>query len=144
MVTLEVKQLAEKRMYAEAETNPQVDILWHTVPFGQRTPTRWTFWRRSFRPAPAGSTRGWCWAAASPPKLWAGQDSREVGGLLQRQRRGQGRPHAARRSSRAIYDELEKLKKEDVPPEELQKVKNNFAAGEYRRLHVEHARSCSS
>jgi predicted Zn-dependent peptidase len=33
-----------------------------------------------------------------------------------------------------IYIELEKLKHEPVPPEELQKVKNNFAAGEYRRL----------
>jgi predicted Zn-dependent peptidase len=36
VVTLEVKQPAEKRMNAEAETNPQVDILWHTVPFGHR------------------------------------------------------------------------------------------------------------
>src|SRR5262249_450344 len=36
VVTLEVKQEAEKRMYAEAETNPQVDIQWHTVPFGHR------------------------------------------------------------------------------------------------------------
>jgi len=36
VVTLEVKQNAEKRMYAEAETNPQVDILWHTVAFGHR------------------------------------------------------------------------------------------------------------
>jgi len=34
--TLEVKQVAEKRMNAEAETNPQVDILWHTVPFRHR------------------------------------------------------------------------------------------------------------
>jgi len=34
----------------------------------------------------------------------------------------------------AIYAELDKLKNEDVPPEELQKVKNNFAAGEYRKL----------
>src|SRR4051812_29340677 len=33
VVTLEVKQAAEKRMYAEADANPQVDILWHTVPF---------------------------------------------------------------------------------------------------------------
>ena len=32
-MTLEVKQLAEKRMNAEAEANPQVDILWHSVPF---------------------------------------------------------------------------------------------------------------
>src|SRR5207237_4408676 len=36
VVTLEIKQLAEKRMYAEAEANPQVDIQWHTVPFGHR------------------------------------------------------------------------------------------------------------
>src|SRR5256714_444506 len=36
VVTIEVKQEAEKRMYAEAEANPQVDIRWHTVPFGHR------------------------------------------------------------------------------------------------------------
>ena len=33
VTTTEVPQLAEKRMNAEAETNPQVDILWRTVPF---------------------------------------------------------------------------------------------------------------
>ena len=33
-----------------------------------------------------------------------------------------------------IYENIEKLKREEVPSEELQKVKNNFAAGEYRRL----------
>src|SRR5260370_42335914 len=36
VATLEVKHLAEKRMYAEADTNPQVDILWHTVPYGHK------------------------------------------------------------------------------------------------------------
>src|SRR5207247_5029660 len=36
VVTLEVKQVAEKRMNAEADTNPQVDIIWHTVPFAHR------------------------------------------------------------------------------------------------------------
>src|SRR6185503_4502527 len=36
VVTLEVKQMAEKRMIAEAEANPQVDILWHTVAFQHR------------------------------------------------------------------------------------------------------------
>ena len=34
----------------------------------------------------------------------------------------------------AIYNEIEKLQKEEVPAQELQKVKNNFAASEYRRL----------
>jgi hypothetical protein len=35
---------------------------------------------------------------------------------------------------KAIYAELEKLKNEDVPEKELQKVKNQFAAYEYRKL----------
>ena len=34
----------------------------------------------------------------------------------------------------AIYAELERLKTEPVPEEELQKVKNMFAAYEYRKL----------
>jgi predicted Zn-dependent peptidase len=33
MVTLEMKQGAEQRMYAEADTQPQVEIRYHTVPF---------------------------------------------------------------------------------------------------------------
>ena len=34
----------------------------------------------------------------------------------------------------AIYAELDKLANTEVPAEELQKVKNNFAAAEYRKL----------
>jgi hypothetical protein len=33
---------------------------------------------------------------------------------------------------RAIYAEMEKLREQEIPAEELQKVKNNFAAGEFR------------
>jgi predicted Zn-dependent peptidase len=33
-----------------------------------------------------------------------------------------------------VYAVLEQIKNEELPLEELQKVKNNFAAGEYRRL----------
>ena len=42
--------------------------------------------------------------------------------------------HKPEEVERGIYDNLEKLKTEIVPPEELQKVKNNFAAAEYRKL----------
>ena len=42
--------------------------------------------------------------------------------------------HTPEEVEQGIYDNLEKLKQEPVPPEELQKVKNNFAAAEYRRL----------
>ena len=34
----------------------------------------------------------------------------------------------------ALYKELDRLKSEDLPAEELQKVKNQFAAQEYRKL----------
>jgi len=34
----------------------------------------------------------------------------------------------------AVYEELERLQKEPVPEEELQKVKNEFKANAYRRL----------
>ena len=36
MVTEEIEQLAERRMTAQADTNPSVQIRWHTVPFAHR------------------------------------------------------------------------------------------------------------
>ncbi len=42
--------------------------------------------------------------------------------------------HTPEEVEQGIYAEIEKLKQTEVPPEELQKVKNNFAANEYRRL----------
>jgi hypothetical protein len=42
--------------------------------------------------------------------------------------------HTPDEVEQAIYREIEKLQQEEVPAKELQKVKNNFAANEYRRL----------
>ncbi|HYG36564.1 MAG TPA: hypothetical protein VEC99_17355, partial [Clostridia bacterium] len=42
--------------------------------------------------------------------------------------------HKPEEVEQGIYAAMEKLKNEEVPAEELQKVKNNFAAAEYRRL----------
>jgi len=42
--------------------------------------------------------------------------------------------HTPEAVEQAIYAELEQLKQADAPADELQKVKNNFAAYEYRRL----------
>src|SRR6185436_16480195 len=43
-------------------------------------------------------------------------------------------PHKPEEVEQALYAEIDRLKDEDVPEQELQKVKNNFAAAEYRRL----------
>jgi predicted Zn-dependent peptidase len=133
VVTLEVKQMAEKRMNAEAEANPQVDITWHSVPFkhrdsyalqilGQILSTRTG---RLYKGLVIGSGVATSAYASQNSQKWAGSFS--AGG----EARDGRKPEEV---EQGIYDAIEKLKKEDVPPEELQKVKNNFAAGEYRRL----------
>jgi predicted Zn-dependent peptidase len=63
--------------------------------------------------------------AATDPRKWAGTfaisaEARE--------------PHTPEEVEEAIYTEIEKLMEELVPDDELQKVKNNYAAYEYRRL----------
>jgi predicted Zn-dependent peptidase len=131
--TLEVKQLAEKRMNAEAETNPQVDILWHTVPFQHRdsyaldilSEILSTRTGRLYKGLVLGSgvaTETWAQPAAMK---WEGYFN--AGGEVKE-------GHTPAEVEQGIYDNLEKLQKEEVPPEELQKVKNNFAAAEYRKL----------
>ncbi len=133
VVTLEVKQMAEKRMDAEADTNPQVDILWHTVAFqhkdsyaleilGQILSTRTG---RLYKNMVLGSGVATEVYADQGSQKWAGYFN--AGGEV---REG----HKPAEVEQAIYENIDKLKTEDVPAEELQKVKNNFAAAEYRRL----------
>lgn len=133
LVTLEVPQLAEKRMYAEADANPQVDINWHTVPaghkdsyaleiFGQILSTRTG---RLYKNLVLGSGVATDTYAEQQPQKWAG--TFDAGGEA---REG----HKPEEVEQGIYEQIEKLKKEEVPAGELQKVKNNFAADQYRRL----------
>jgi predicted Zn-dependent peptidase len=133
VVTLEVKQLAEKRMYAEADTNPQVDIQWHTVAFrhkdsypleilGQILSTRTG---RLYKGLVLGRGVATSANARQRSQKWAGSF-----GIDGEVREG----HTPEELEQGIYEHLDKLKTEEVPAEELQKVKNNFAAAEYRRL----------
>jgi predicted Zn-dependent peptidase len=133
VVTLEVKQPAEKRLYGEAEANPQVDMVWHTVPFGhpdsyalnilaQVLSTRTG---RLYKGLVLGSQLATEASASPSHRRWAG-----IFDISGEAREG----HTPEDVEKGIDAELEKLKQTDVPPEELQKVKNNFAAYEYRRL----------
>ena len=133
VVTLEVKQPAEKRMYGEAEANPQVDMVWHTVPFGHPdsyalnilSQVLSTRTGRLYKGLVLGSQVATELSAAPSHRKWAG-----IFDISGEAREG----HTPEEVERGIDAELEKLKQTDVPPEELQKVKNNFAASEFRRL----------
>ena len=105
VVTLEVKQLAEKRMNAEADTNPQVDIHWHTVPFGHKDSYALEMSRRRFCPrARAGFTRIWCWAAGWRRAVDAGQGSQKWAGYFDAS--GEAKEgHKPEEVEQGIYDE---------------------------------------
>src|SRR6266403_2165801 len=133
VVTLEVKQAAEKRMYAEAEANPQTDMLWHTVPFGHRDSYALEILGQILSTRTGRLYKGLVLGSGVATSVYADQGSQKWAGYFNAG--GEAREgHAPQEVEQGIYAELDKLKNEDVPPEELQKVKNNFAAGEYRRL----------
>jgi predicted Zn-dependent peptidase len=133
VVTLEVKQLAEKRMNAEADTNPQVDILWHTVPFGHKDSYPLEILGQLLSTRTGRLYKGLVMGSGVATEVYADQGSQKWEGYFN----AGGEAREGRKPEeveQGIYENLEKLKNEEVPPEELQKVKNNFAAAEYRRL----------
>jgi predicted Zn-dependent peptidase len=133
VITTEIAQPAEKRMYAEAEANPQVDIVWHTVPFRHKdsyplnilAQVLSTRTGRLYKGLILGSKVATDVSAGPAHQKWAG-----VFNISGEASEG----HTPEDVEQGIYKELDRLKTAEVPPEELQKVKNNFAAGEYRRL----------
>lgn len=133
VLTQEVKQLAEKRMYAEADTNPQVDILWHTVPFGHKDSYALEILGQILSTRTGRLYKSLVLGSGVATEVYADQGSQKWEGYFNAG--GEAREgHRPEEVEQGIYTNLEKLKAEEVPAEELQKVKNNFAAAEYRRL----------
>jgi len=133
VVTLEVKQNAEKRMLAEAEANPRVEIVWKTVAYGHRDSYALNILSQILSTLTGRLYKGLVLGSEVATETAAGVDHRKWAGLLGVEaevREG----HTPEEVEEAIYAELEKLKEEEVPADELQKVKNNFAAAEYRGL----------
>jgi len=137
VVTLEMPQKAEKRFYAEAETNPNVDIYYHTPAFGHKDTyalrvlaqvlhTRTGRLHKQLVLKDKLATDTWAWTRG---RKYAGELN--IGAEV-----AEGR--TLEETEKALYMQLEKLKNEPVPAKEMQKVKNNFAAGEYRRLSSNH------
>lgn len=133
VVTWEPKQQVEKRMYAEAEANPQVDILWHTVPFGHRDAYALEVLAQLLSGRTGRLYKGLVLSNEVATSVYANSDNRRWAGLFNiggeaREGRTPGDVE------QAIYHELQRLQQDEVPAEELQKVKNQFAAAEYRKL----------
>ena len=137
VITQEPKQLAEKRMNAEAETNPQIDILWHTVPFGHKDSYPLQVLAQLLNERTGRLYKAMVLPGPKQPPLatrtGAQQDGRKYAGLfnISAECRDGRRPEEL---EGAVYAVVDRLAREQVPADELQKVKNNFAAGAFRRL----------
>jgi len=133
VVTTEIEQVAEQRMYAEAETNPQVDILWHTVPFKHKDSYALEILAQILSTRTGRLYKALVLGSEVATEVYAAQNSQKWAGAFNAG--GEAKDgHTPQEVEQGIYQVLEDLKRDLVPPDELQKVKNNFAAAEYRRL----------
>lgn len=139
VTTLEMPQLAEKRMIAECDCQPQIEVRYHTVPFGHkdsyplevlaailngRTGRLYNAMIEGLEIASSASAFQSTGALGAPAKL-------EGYFAISAQTKGDARPEDI---EAAWYTELERLQSDEVSERELQKVKNQIAADSFRRL----------
>jgi predicted Zn-dependent peptidase len=133
VVTLEPKQLGEKRFNAEAETSPTVRIWWKTVPFLHKDTAALDLLSDVLNGRTGRLYKGLVLGRQVANEASASIDPRKYAGIFMVETTVKdGKEPAA--AEAAVYEEIEKLQSDPVPPEELQKVKNAFKANSYRRL----------
>jgi len=131
--TREMPQLAEKRMVAFAETNPQVVIRYHSVRDGHVDEPPLVVLGQLLNGRTGRLYKALVEEQEVATSAFGGQSGFKYEGMFElRGTAKQGRtPEEVEES---IYEELERLKIELVPERELQKVKNQNAAGTFRGL----------
>ena len=133
VITQEVKQRGEKRMYGEADANPQVDIMWHTVPFENKDGYALDILSQILSTRTGRLYKNLVLGSGVASDASAGQGSQKWAGYFE----ASGEASDGRKPEeveQGIYAAIDKLKTEEVPADELQKVKNNFSADQFRRL----------
>jgi predicted Zn-dependent peptidase len=133
VITLEPPQPAEQRMLAEADTNPQVDVVWQSVPFQHRDGYALQVLAQVLNGRTGRLYKRLVLERQLATSASASQDSMKWGGLFGISAEVR-EPRTPLELEQAVYEVLEELKNSQLPAEELQKVKNNFAAAEYRKL----------
>jgi len=131
--TREMPQLAEKRMVAYADTNPQVVIRYHSVPDGHVDEPALVVLGQLLNDRTGRLYRSLVEDQQVATNASGGQSGFKFEGMFEL--RGTARPgRTPEEVEQAIYVELEGLKTERVGNRELQKVKNQNAASTFRDL----------
>jgi predicted Zn-dependent peptidase len=130
--TREVKQMAEKRMIAFAETNPQVELLYHSVADGHVDEPALLVLGELLNGRTGRLYKSLVLDQRIANSTAAGQNGMKYEGyfVLIGVAKPESTPEAV---EKALYKEIEKLQETKVGDRELQKVKNRFVADTYRR-----------
>ena len=133
VVTLEQKQVAEQRMDAEGDFQPQVEVRYHTVPVGHRDSYALDMMGEILNGKTGRLYKTMIEGRSIASSARAQSDSRKYAGLFafEAETKGEATPDQL---EKAWYEELKRLQDEPVAEQELQKVKNQVAADSYRRL----------
>jgi predicted Zn-dependent peptidase len=131
--TREVEQMAEKRMVAFAETNPEVQIRYHSVADGHADEPALVVLGALLSGRTGRLYKSLVLDQKIANSAAAGQNGMKWDGYFLLS--GVAKPGSTPESvEQALYKEIERLQKEKVGDKELQKVKNQFAADNFRRL----------
>ncbi|RMG42391.1 MAG: insulinase family protein [Acidobacteria bacterium] len=133
VVTLEVEQLAEKRMRAECDCQPQVEVRYHTVPFEHADSYALDVLAGLLNGRTGRLYKSLVLDQQIASSAAASQNSMKYAGYFSffAEAKGEATPEQL---EAAWYEELRRIREEPIPEDELQKVKNQIAADAYRRL----------
>ncbi|MCH8334055.1 insulinase family protein [Candidatus Sumerlaeota bacterium] len=131
--TLEVPQLAEKRMIAYADTNPSVTIRYHSVPDGHVDEPALVILGGILNGRTGRFYRSLVEGQKVATSASGGQNGMRYEGYFSL-RGSAGEGHTPEEVEQALYAEIEKLKTEPVGERELQKIKNQNLVGRFRGL----------
>jgi predicted Zn-dependent peptidase len=133
MITTETRGLAEKRFYGEAETNPAVTMRWHVPALVHKDVPALEVLSQVLSGTTGRLNRSIVLDQKLATSASANNDARKYEGVFEIQAEAK-EGHTPEELERAVDKELDKLRKEPVPADELQSVKNRYLAGAYRQL----------
>jgi predicted Zn-dependent peptidase len=133
VITLEMPQLAEKRMTVTCDCPPQVEVRYPSVPFGHADEAAIEMMGEILNGRTGRLYRSLVEDQQLATSAGVRQDSRKYAGAFsfRGECQGEATPELV---EAAWYEQLARLQEEPVAPEELQKVKNQILADTYRRL----------
>ncbi len=133
MITAETRQLAERRFYGEAETNPAITMRWHVPALVHKDVPALEVLAQVLSSNTGRLHRNIVLDKKLATSASADNEPRKYEGVFEIEAEAK-EGHTPEELEKAVDVELERLKQEPVPADELQSVKNRYLASAYRQL----------